>query len=61
MKKVLGIISFIALMFSNTLPALAGDPSNGIWKTEASEETGSWLHVKVFDCDDLVCGDIENA
>ena len=61
MKRVLGIISFITLMFSNTLPALAGDPSNGIWKTEASEETGSWLHVKVFDCDDLVCGDIENA
>jgi len=57
MKNILGIMGLIVLTVS---PVFAGDSSNGIWRTEANEETGSWLHVKVFDCDGLICGDIEN-
>jgi len=58
MKKILGIIAWAILTAS---PVFAGDPSNGIWETAVSEETGSWLHVKVYDCDGLICGEILDA
>ena len=58
MKKLLGILGLVTFIAS---PTFAGDPSNGIWKTAVSETTGGWLYVKIYDCDDLICGTIENA
>jgi len=40
--------------------ALADDPVDGLWKTQAGD-TGGYLHVSISECGSAICGTIDSA
>ncbi len=56
MRKLL--LSIVMLVFTG-LPAFAGDPVLGLWKTEVDD--GAYALVDIHMCGDKICGTIERT
>lgn len=59
-KVLSGIVVTASLLLAFNASADT-DPAEGVWQTEASEDTGGYLHVQVARCEDLLCGTIFKA
>ncbi|WP_300513795.1 DUF2147 domain-containing protein [Aliiroseovarius sp.] len=56
MKK---LFAAVAMLIGLTLPALAADPVEGVWKTQVDD--GSYAHITIAPCGEEICGVISRT